>query len=106
MYAVIFRAEIHALDERYEKATNFLRDKAFSEYGCVDFSAVSEGEKPGDLDIAISYWHSLEDIQRWRDDVDHADASAYSHGRWYRNVRIDVVDVLRSYQQSFEIIDC
>ena len=101
MYAVIFRAEINALDEDYDRSVESLRNKAFAEYGCVDFCAVSEGVNVGDKEIAISYWNSLDDVQRWREDIEHAKARAYSHGRWYTSIHIDVVEVLRSYEQTF-----
>ena len=45
MFAVIFRAQIKALDEEYESTALQLRDLAMEHYGCVDFVSHSDGER-------------------------------------------------------------
>lgn len=64
MYAVIFRAEINALNETYFEMAAKLRELAIKEYGCVEFTSVTEGEQ----EIAISYWHDIESIKKWKQD--------------------------------------
>jgi len=56
MYAVIFRAKTKELDETYFETAKRMRELALNEYGCLEFTAVTEGVN----EIVISYWDSLE----------------------------------------------
>jgi arginine utilization protein RocB len=93
MYAVIFRAQIAQLDERYFTTAERLRDLALSDYGCLDFIANTQGEQ----ELAISYWPSLAHIQRWQQNPEHLAAQALGKARWYQSHHVQVVEVLRSY---------
>lgn len=57
MCAVIFRAEVNKIDEVYSAMALQMRQRAIEEYGCIKFTAVTEGSN----EIAISYWQTLED---------------------------------------------
>ncbi|RVU32526.1 antibiotic biosynthesis monooxygenase family protein [Neptunomonas marina] len=96
MYAVIFRAKLRHLDDEYGEMAAKLRALAFESYHCLDFTALTEG----DNEIAISYWSSLEDIKRWRDDPLHAEAQKIGAQRWYEHYQVEVVEVARRYQSS------
>ncbi len=61
MYAVIFRATINKLDESYYRMAAQMRELAINEYGCTEFTAITEGEQ----EIAISYWQNQEQIKKW-----------------------------------------
>lgn len=79
MYAVIFKAEINdalidALGDSYFEMAQKLRDLALQEYGCVEFTSVTEGKQ----EIAISYWESLEQIKNWKQDPQHLIAQGKS----------------------------
>lgn len=93
MYAVIFRAEIADADEEYSGTASRLRDLALSEYGCVEFTSCTEGQR----EIAISYWETLEQISRWKQNALHRDAQEKGRSRWYRSYTVEVVELLRSY---------
>ena len=93
MYAVIFRAEIADADAEYSGAASRLRDLALSEYGCVEFTSCTEGQR----EIAISYWETLEQISRWKQNALHRDAQQKGRSRWYRSYTVEVVELLRSY---------
>lgn len=95
MYAVIFRAKVKAFDQEYSELIGQLRDKAFADYGCTEFVAVTEGNE----EIAISYWPSLEHISKWKADCEHQIAQQKGRALWYENYRIDVVKIERSYQR-------
>ncbi|WP_286262592.1 antibiotic biosynthesis monooxygenase family protein [Thalassotalea atypica] len=94
MFAVIFRATTKNLDVEYDNLVQELREIAFSKYRCIEFVAVSEGED----EIAISYWHSLEDIKQWKQDTRHLFAQKMGQEKWYSQYRIQVVEVQRDYQ--------
>ena len=93
MYAVVFRAEIAEADAEYAGTAALLRDLALGEYGCVEFTSCTEGSR----EIAISYWETLEQISRWKQNALHLAAQEKGRGRWYRAYTVEVVELLRSY---------
>jgi heme-degrading monooxygenase HmoA len=95
-YAVIFRAEILQLDAEYAATAQRMRDLAISAYGCVEFTACTEGNR----EIAISYWETLEQIRRWKQNAEHLAAQEKGRSRWYRSYTVDVVEVVRAYPST------
>ena len=93
MYAVIFRARIAQLDEEYSAMAARMRDLAIQEYGCLEFTAVTEG----DNEIAISYWDSKEQIRAWKENAEHQLAQGKGQTQWYASYSVQVVEVLREY---------
>ena len=96
MYAVIFRAEIDRIDQEYSGMAAKLRALAFSRYGCVDFTSVTEGNQ----EIAISYWRNQEQIQAWRQDAQHLAAQQLGRSRWYKSYRVQVVKIEQEYDNT------
>ena len=104
MYAVIFKAEINdalidgalmdGLGDSYSEMAEQLRDSALQEYGCVEFTSVTEGKN----EISISYWESLEQIKNWKQDPKHLIAQDLGRTQFYKSVKIQVVDILREYK--------
>lgn len=92
-YAVIFRAQIRALDAQYSAMAARLRALAMEKYGCVEFFAVTEG----DQEVAISYWENETQIRQWKQDAEHLVAQQNGRNRWYRSYRVEVVEMVRSY---------
>lgn len=80
-------------DEQYSQMVGLMRDLAFEKYDCQDFIAVTEGEQ----EIAISYWESEIDIQRWHNDSQHAIAQQLGREKWYASYTVEVVEVKRQY---------
>ncbi len=95
MYAVIFKAKEKKLDKEYFETAKKLRELAFSKYNCKDFVAVSEDG----LEIAISYWESLEDIKHFKADSQHLLAQELGQSRWYDGYKIEIVEILREYER-------
>ncbi len=93
MFAVIFKAKVGKQDKDYLDMVAVMRELAFSKYGCLDFIAVSEG----DQEIAISYWESEQDIQRWHNDSQHAVAQELGKEKWYQSYVVEVVEIQRRY---------
>lgn len=50
-YIVIFKAKINVLDDEYSKTTQFLREKALTQFNCLKFEAITKN----DFEIALSY---------------------------------------------------
>ena len=96
MYAVIFRAEINEIDESYSKMASRARDLAINKYGCVDFTAVTEGKQ----EIAISYWTTKEQISAWKNDPEHKQAQELGRSKWYKSYSVQVVEIIRKYNKN------
>lgn len=96
MYAVIFTAKVNELDENYSLTAQKMRELAFSKYGCQSFNAVTEGVD----EIAVSYWQSLEAIQRWKNDIEHLAAQTLGKQKWYACYQVDIAHIERSYAYS------
>ena len=93
IYVVIFRASLISLDAQYSQMADALRQRALAEFGCLEFTAVAEG----DDEIALSYWHSLDDIARWRVDSEHRVAQALGREAWYSHYRVEIAEIQRHY---------
>jgi len=93
MYAVIFTAELNEPDAGYSATAGRLRQLALNEYGCLKFVPCSEG----DVEIAISYWSCLDDIQAWKNNPEHRQAQEIGKSRWYKSWHVQIVEVLREY---------
>ena len=92
MYIVIFKATVATLDDQYARMAKALKQLAFSEYGCLDFVAVTEGNQ----EIAISYWQSLQDIRQWKNDPLHRAAQALGKDKWYSEFNVEICETIDS----------
>ncbi len=93
MYAVIFRARIRALDDRYQETAARLRSRAMTRYNCRRFEAVTEGRD----EITISWWDSLDDIHAWKRDSEHRAAQSLGREKWYDRYEVQVARIEESY---------
>lgn len=93
MYAVIFTAQIRALDADYAATASRMRELATSQYGCLEFNSVTEGNQ----EISISYWSNLEQIKKWKLDKEHLQAQALGKTRWYESYKVSIVEIVSNY---------
>jgi len=96
MYAVIFKAKLAKLDEEYSRVASRMRELALKEYGCLEFSSVTEG----DIEIAISYWKNQDQITSWKNDSEHILAQELGKSKWYESYKVQVVEVIREYSEN------
>ena len=92
MYIVIFKATIKELDATYSELAQKLRNKALTEFNCQKFEACSENG----FEIVLSYWHSMEDIKCWQQDVEHQVAQRLGKEKWYRDFSVEICTVERA----------
>ncbi|SPL69688.1 antibiotic biosynthesis monooxygenase family protein [Acinetobacter stercoris] len=92
-YVVIFKAHINILDDDYFQTVHLLREKALNNFNCQKFEAISEQG----LEIALSYWNSLEDIQAWKTDSEHIAAQRQGKERWYDVFEIEICEILNRH---------
>ena len=93
MYAVIFKAKINTLDDEYFDTAKKMRTLAIEKYGCKDFISCSEEN----IEIAISYWDSKEQIREWKNDPEHQKAQILGKKNWYKSYQVEIVEILHSY---------
>jgi heme-degrading monooxygenase HmoA len=96
MYAVIFRAEIGEIDDDYSKMASRARDLAVNKYGCIDFTAVTEGNQ----EIAISYWPTKKHISAWTNDPIHKKAQESGRSKWYKSYNVQLVEIISEYKKD------
>ena len=96
MYAVIFTAEINQLDNDYSATASRMRELAKTKYGCKEFISATEGN----MEIAVSHWTTLEQIQAWKEDVEHLAAQQRGRAEWYRSYRVEVCEIVREYRKT------
>ena len=93
MFVVIFRAKARALDADYGAMAAHMRELALTQFGCLDFSAVTEGEQ----EIALSYWPDEASIRAWKQHTDHLMAQQLGRERWYSGYHVEVAEIKRQY---------
>ena len=93
MLVVIFRATIAQLDGNYGTTAQRLRELAISEFGCLAFYSIAEGNE----EITLSYWPDEDSIRRWRGHPEHVAAQKLGRERWYRTYSVEVARVERAY---------
>ncbi|MFW2372350.1 MAG: antibiotic biosynthesis monooxygenase family protein [Gammaproteobacteria bacterium] len=96
MYAVIFKAEVNKLDQSYYEMAHRMRQLAIEQYDCTEFLSVTEG----DMEIAISYWESLEKIKQWKQNAEHLQAQELGRSQWYKNYQVQIVELIREYSKG------
>ena len=93
MFVVIFRATPQALDAEYSATAARLRELALTQFGCLEFTAVTEG----DQEIALSYWPDEASIRAWKQQADHLMAQRLGRERWYSHYSVEIAEVRRRY---------
>lgn len=94
MYVVIFRAKVRVQDEEYSRVAARMRELALSQFGCLEFHAVTEGAD----EVALSYWPSEEAIRAWKSHPEHVLAQQTGRERWYASYSVQVAAVTREYR--------
>ena len=96
MFIVIFRAKIRAVDEEYSKMAMRLRELALSQFGCIEFHALTEGQH----EIALSYWPDEDSIRAWKSHPEHIRAQQLGKSRWYESYSVEVARMERHYRAA------
>lgn len=96
MFVVIFRARARQLDAEYAAMAARMRELALTEFGCLDFCAVTEG----DQEVALSYWPDEASIRAWKQHADHLMAQQLGRERWYAAYSVEVAEVKRAYRSA------
>ena len=93
MFVVILKATVDDLDQEYTKALDKMKKLAIEEYGCLEFTAMMDGNKR----MALSYWESEEEIRNWKQNSEHLDTQKMAKETWYKSYSVQVAEITREY---------
>lgn len=96
MYVVIFRAKVRTFDDEYSRVAARMRELALSEFGCLEFHAVTEGAN----EVALSYWPDEASIKAWKSHAEHLLAQKAGRERWYESYSVQVARITREYDSN------
>jgi heme-degrading monooxygenase HmoA len=96
-YAVIFTSQRTEGDNGYGKMAQAMEELASKQQGFLGIESARDSE----LGITVSYWETLDDIKRWKENSAHMVAQEKGKTEWYKNYNVRVCKVERDY--SFEV---
>lgn len=96
MYVVIFRATIRNIDSEYSIVAARMRELALSEFGCLEFQAVTEGKE----EVALSYWPDEASIRAWKSHPEHVLAQQLGQQKWYEAYTVQIAQIEREYRSA------
>lgn len=91
-YAVIFTSIRTGVDDGYGDAARRMVERAATMPGFLGVESARET-----VGITVSYWRSLDDIARWRDDAEHRAVRRMGRDRWYAAFTTRICRVERDY---------
>ncbi len=78
-YAVIFTTVKSANLEGYAEMNARMFELAQQQKGYLGIESAH-----GDIGLSVTYWETLEDINRWRNHAEHKLAQAAGYATWYQ----------------------
>ena len=96
-YAVIFTSQRTEGENGYGKMAQAMEELASKQPGFLGIESARDNE----LGITVSYWKSLEDIKRWKENSSHQVAQEKGKSDWYKNYKVRICKVERDY--SFKL---
>ncbi|MBT8312028.1 MAG: antibiotic biosynthesis monooxygenase [Eudoraea sp.] len=94
-YAVIFTSRLNPETDGYHDMAKKMEDLAKKQPGYLGFESAREK-----LGISISYWESLDAIDRWKSHAEHQFAQEMGIKQWYKWYKVRVCEVQREYDFS------
>lgn len=91
-YAVIFTSLRTDIDEGYADMASKMVQLAAEQPGFLGMESARDG-----LGITVSYWHSLEAIKNWKNNLEHLEAQKLGHEKWYSSFKTRISKVERDY---------
>jgi len=93
MFVVILKATVGDLGKDYTESLEQLKKLAIEEYGCLEFTAMMDGNKR----MALSYWETEEQISNWKQNSVHLKTQHQAQKRWYKSYSVEVAEITREY---------
>lgn len=93
-YAVIFTSQLSSNIEDYEKVAHEMEILAKKQPGYIGADSVRNEAGFG---ITISYWESLEAVQKWKNHAAHTIAKTRGKAQWYEQFHTRICIVEKEY---------
>lgn len=94
-YAAIFISQQSGRDDNgYSAMADKMVESAKTQPGFIKLESVKGQDGKG---VTISYWDSLDSIQKWRGDKGHQAAQQKGKDMWYSQYDVQICQVLREY---------
>jgi heme-degrading monooxygenase HmoA len=91
-YAVIFTSLRTPGDQGYGEVAQKMLELAAQQQGFIGVESARE-----EIGITVSYWQTLEDISRWKKQLDHKLAQEKGKALWYSRYTVRICKVEREY---------
>jgi heme-degrading monooxygenase HmoA len=91
-YAVIFTSLRTEGDNGYGEMAQKMIDLASRQPGFLGVESARE-----EIGITVSYWADLESINAWKANIEHREAQALGHKKWYSAFKTRICKVERDY---------
>lgn len=91
-YAVVFTSQLALEDEGYGEMAAKMLALASGQPGFLGLESARES-----MGITVSYWSDLQAIAHWKANLEHREAQALGHSRWYSSFKVRVAKVERDY---------
>jgi heme-degrading monooxygenase HmoA len=92
-YAVIFTSTRTEIEAGYAETAIKMLELAKVQPG---FMGVESARN--EIGITVSYWESLEAIQKWKTNMEHLQAQENGRATWYKNYKVRIAKVEREYE--------
>jgi heme-degrading monooxygenase HmoA len=92
-WAVIFTSKLRPGADGYADAANRMVELAGEQPG---FIGIESARSADGLGITVSYWDSLDAIDRWREHAEHKLVQTRGRGEFYERYSLHVSRVIRS----------
>lgn len=93
-YAVIFVSKKSQDIKGYDKMGVQMFDLVQHQEGYLGHDAVQDTNGKG---ITISYWKTLESIEKWKNNIQHQQAKQLGKEKWYSNYTLKIAKVEKEY---------
>ena len=91
-YAVIFTSTHTENTEGYTEMAEKMESLAKAQKGFLGIDSARNS-----VGITVSYWESLEDIKKWKQQTDHLEAQLKGRQDWYSWYHVRICKVEREY---------
>jgi len=91
-YAVIFTSVRTEGDNGYAEMADRMVELARQQDGFLGVESARN-----EIGITVSYWHDLECIKKWRENMEHSIARDKGRNKWYQSFKVRIAKVERDY---------
>lgn len=95
-YAVIFTSIQKSETRGYKQAALLMEELAREMPGYLGIEG-ARNDASDKLGITVSYWQTLEDIARWKTQIEHQAAQQMGKTQWYEGYQVRICRVEREY---------